>query len=186
VPALSRPLVSGLKQVQFTVQDITSGVPQQNLYWQNPGGGWNTSSPSTWTALTADSFADWYSTNVPNAQWNQGHTYVVTAWATDNALPAPGNVQTPVSNYFTFDSSAPLVSPIGLQNGAFYASIASITGTAQDYPLSPLSCAGVKQIQVLIMRHSDNAYWLGGGSWGVIPSTWPIIVPTGNKTEDLT
>ncbi len=112
----------------------------------------------------------------------QGHSYVVTAWATDNALPAPGNIRTPVSNFFTFDSSAPAVCPIGLQSGAFYANIASITGTAQDYPLSPLSCAGVKQIQVLIMRHSDNAYWLGGGSWGVMPSTWPIVIPTGNKT----
>ncbi len=56
VPAPSRPLVSGVKTVQFTVQDVTAGVPQQNLYWQNPGGGWSTSSPSTWTALTAEQF----------------------------------------------------------------------------------------------------------------------------------
>ncbi|MHB9155940.1 MAG: hypothetical protein ACYC5N_09690, partial [Endomicrobiales bacterium] len=176
-PAASLPLKAGVKAVYFTAQDVTPGTAENGFYWQNPSSVWGAGA-STWTATTLDNWTNWYSTDVPSAQWKQGHRYHVRTWGVDNTKPDPGNVQAPVGGYFKFDSSAPAASFVSPANNQFYPSLSQITGTAMDYPAAPLYRSGIQKVEVLIKRNADNAFW--NGSWGGEPASWPAATLTGD------
>ncbi|MDI6756871.1 MAG: Ig-like domain repeat protein, partial [Endomicrobiia bacterium] len=174
IPAAARPLVAGLRNVELTIYDETNNQFWTTTGWNPPGVG-----QATWTATGT---SVWTSTNIP--AWGDGIAYRIRSWSSDNALPLPGNVQSPVAeHYFIFDSSAPRAFfDSSIVNGAFYKTLASITGTARDYPIAN-NRAGIQKIEVLIRDVSDDKYWYSG-IWNDAPApplgTWPTATLGGD------
>jgi hypothetical protein len=174
LPPAEGKLASGVRTVEFTIQDVTPGVAEENKYWT--GSDWTGISPTTFTATSIDNWYTWYSTGtvVPLASaWKQGHRYKVSYWAYDKTEPLPGNKQPTQEVYFKYESSAPVCAFTNITNNTYYRTLPQISGTALDYPLSPLYRSGINRVEVLIKSIQDGTYW-NGSSWQTTePLDWP-------------
>jgi hypothetical protein len=82
--------------------------------------------------------------------------YAALATAIDDA----GNASVGVGVTFTIDRVAPTVTIRVPGSGYSYRSLSAASGTVQDGAWS----AGIRAVQVQLLRHSGNAYW-NGGNW---------------------
>lgn len=151
---------SGIKRVNVTVERVADG-----FFWHNrPGApiGWrfhSTSSGPTPTPNQATGNETW-SFQVPVV----AGTYVVTAWARDNAgnLLVP-HAERPSITLVVESTDAAPPDTIVLDHEVTAGEL-TVVGASDD-------TNEVKRVRVRVRRESDLRYW-NGASWVASPSTW--------------
>ncbi len=161
--------VNSLSSITGTASNATSGVAlvqirisdaSTNRYWD--GDSWEYA--ETW--LNASGTTSW-SYNTSGMSWGEGHSYTASAKASDNA----GNISTPETDGFTYDTTSPTVTLNNIPD--FVNSLAQISGTTYD-----VSPGELDKVQVKLKNATDSTYW-NGTSW-VSTETWLDTTGTSN------
>ncbi|MDP2867031.1 MAG: hypothetical protein Q8O90_12380, partial [Elusimicrobiota bacterium] len=174
------------------IQEVRLHVKENNTNWYWTGSGWDTS-PAAYAAASVHQ-SSWSFSSMPN--WFDGYTYTLWAEAFDKA----GNAQVVFSGNgssvtFTSDELAPTASVTSVQTSTRIASLASVSGTANDANWSTNSgIAGAVNTQVqvsfllgAVTYYYDNANTFSSGlsdanSWWPAASWTPQGPSSGTWT----
>ncbi|OVE76474.1 hypothetical protein BVX98_05985, partial [bacterium F11] len=162
---------------------------QLDLYWkETPPGFTEADEGNSYFTVTfvGSSSGTWtYGPAGFNAALTDGTTYVIKSSATDLVT----NTQVVLSTQiFVFDSSGPVTLMQTPLDGVDLKVLTIISGTAQDYPLSPLQRVGMDRVELQIIDlgedHAfggsgadEDRYWVhGGSSFTTNSTTHPIYI----------